>query len=538
MASIATRGIQGAHQEGLKIGKGFLKRVFSEFTKKGNAINLGASVLGAGLGFGVKEYMEHMNGVGEELGVTAADNVMGNVENAEMNVDADTLVNDTEINAEMGAIPSQTSTEQVVTTPNPTPTEEITPTEPTLSYAEQCLKNDPDVKADENGWLFKENAKGQPVYIKDASGKMVGLPGAKRRELFDYETLDEAGNIVNKVNEVTEPEMTATFEKSTLEDFKNERHAERFEEMQERDDRIIARYNAKVNEMISKVDNDYIREQMLANETKVMQDFENWLNDKYNQIATDGKVTPRELTDLSSQVKEFLREREQNLRDIIKQNGYDTQPEKDVNSIISGSEMKGVDDPTVLPTTNEVEQSVETENGPEMTANFGNSQTELEVGQEVANERNFNLLSENQQKELIELKARAIVAYEQGDSETYQACHNEFDSRFKGYVAEYQSQNSFTNLGYQQQDDGTWLLKPNKITTQVVTDENENGILDPGDTYENTTEIGSPGGRFYSKDVSSGTIAGKQTNSQAELAAMIERIRAEKNIQQDQGFEM
>ena len=328
VASIATRGIQGAHQEGLKVGKGFFKRVLSEFKKKGNAINLASSVIGAGIGFASKEFMEHMN-EGEELeaelineaqtapemevtndagaGIDSVNGVgAGNGTGAGVSV-GNGVVND-DLQAGNGAAGVTAQGAAV---------------EPTLSYAEQYLKNDPDVKADKNGWLFKENANGQPVYIKDASGKMVGLPGAKKRELFDYETLDEAGNIVNKVNEVTEPKMTATFEKPTLEDFKNERHAERFEEMQERDDRAIDRHNAKMDEMISEVDSKYIREQMEANEAKAMQDFENRLDDRYREIAADGKVTQAEAMGLTNERNEFLREREQNLRNAIKANGYD-----------------------------------------------------------------------------------------------------------------------------------------------------------------------------------------------------------------------
>ena len=519
VASIATRGIQGAHQEGLKLGHGFLKRVFSEFKKKGNAINLASSVLGSGLGFAGKEFMEHMNepeaieaelinetqtapemevtngagagidsdnGVGAGNGTGAGDNSIGTGTAASA---GNGVIND---DLQTGNV-AQGVTAQGVTAQGAA-------VEPTLSYAEQCLKNDPDVKADKNGWLFKENAKGQPVYIKDASGKMVGLPGAKRRELFDYETLDEAGNIVNKVNEVTEPEMTATFEKPTLDDFKNERHAERFEEMQERDDRAIDSHNAKIDEIISKVDSEYIREQMEANEAKAMQNFENRLEDRYREIAADGEVTQREAMGLTKERNEFLRERERNLRNAIKENGYDTQPTK-AAEVVKDSVIKGYDDPTVVPSAQtieetmsqeissqeptvnqenviqgyqdptivsaatEVEKAVEIE--PHVQAQFGTreamenaakavdveieeqvktepltvrSPEELakidELAKKAADARNFNSLPEKQQRELINIKAKAIVAQEQGDQAAYQEYKNEFDGKFKDYVAE------------------------------------------------------------------------------------------------------
>lgn len=521
VASVVTRGIQGAHQEGLKVGKGFFKRILSEFKKKGNAINLASSVIGAGIGFASKEFMEHMN-EGEEFeselinetqtapemevtngagaGIDSANGVgAGNGIGAGVSV-GNGVVND-DLQAGNGATGVTAQGAAV---------------EPTLSYVEQYIKDHPGAHLDKNGWL--QNADGS--YARNDKGQLFGSEDRVFRDLRENEILDKYGNIVEKaaVQQIDEPEVKANFDgpeqqRPAVNEFKNERHAERFEEMQERDDRAIDRHNAKMDEMISEVDSKYIREQMEANEAKAMQDFENRLDDRYREIAADGEVTQREAMGLTKERNEFLREREQNLRNAIKANGYDTQPTK-AAEVVKESVIKGYDDPTVAPTTQTVEETMSHEissqeptinqenviqgyqdptvapattevekaveiNEPAIEAQFATreaventtvkdvdieavenatvkdveieeqvktepltvrSPEELakidELAKKAADARNFNSLPENQQRELIDIKAKAIVAQEQGDTETYQAYRKEFDSRFKDYVAE------------------------------------------------------------------------------------------------------
>lgn len=78
---------------------------------------------------------------------------------------------------------------------------------------------------------------------------------------------------------------------------------------------------------------------------------------------------------------------------------------------------------------------------------------EIDTLQQKADDaRNFNSLSEKWQRDLINIKAKAIVAQEQGNEVAYQKYKNEFDSKFKDYVEENQY---FDDINKMADDDTT-----------------------------------------------------------------------------------
>ena len=225
VAATAIRGVQAAHKEGLKVGKGFFKRVVKEFTKKSNLINLGLSTAGAAIGIGARAGMQHYHDMkaAAELDDQSIDAISGAAPQAEEVVqpqsgyeqyqaeqledyqqylhdqhDAMVFPQNDGIDATIpdgqNTIPShEIPTQEIPNNEIPQGVPAVEP-EPELSYVEQYLKDHPGSHLDKNGWV--QNADGS--YAKNEAGQLFGADDRVFRDLKANEMLDKAGNIVEK----------------------------------------------------------------------------------------------------------------------------------------------------------------------------------------------------------------------------------------------------------------------------------------------------------------------------------------------------
>jgi len=199
VASVAVKGIQAAHEEGLTFGHGFMTRIAKEFTKKGNLLNLAASTAGTVVGIearkagGLGALWDKIRGHGDEQEVTTGiaagvearmqtealdefDQTTAEVEDVEANLDDNTNVYIDE-NGHLRGVDNH-----------------IAETQTELSYAEQYIQDHPGAHFDKNGWV--QNADGS--YPKNEQGQLFGNEERVFRNLRENETLDKAGNIVEQ----------------------------------------------------------------------------------------------------------------------------------------------------------------------------------------------------------------------------------------------------------------------------------------------------------------------------------------------------
>ena len=218
----------------------------------------------------------------------------------------------------------------------------------TPSYADKYIAEHPGAHYDENGWV--RNADGS--YPRNENEQLFGREDRVFRALYDHETWDSHGNIIDKpgysfssqnntdISYNNEPPVNATFEgRESL----NERQASNFDKLLEREGTLIERHNEQIAREINRVDTASIRNEMLEYNADVMQDFEKALETEQAKILEDGKVTPAESRKYLDKVNDFLNEREQNVTNVIEENNYDYEP--NVNAQFSDPRQSVLDKP-------------------------------------------------------------------------------------------------------------------------------------------------------------------------------------------------
>ncbi len=551
VASVAVKGIQKAHEEGFKIGKGFFKRALKEFTRKDNLINIGMSVAGMGIGLGARKLTEDVKEAG---GIGAFWNkITGRDQSAQAN-EAEVLTNPEEVS-------SFTVNEDGELINNQE-----------LSYVEQYIHDHPGAHLDKNGWM--QNADGS--YARNELNQMFGDENRAFRALTENEQLDKFGNIVDK------PTSTITGNEKIIESAHEVVH-----------DKMPTL--AKTDEVVKMV--------IPGTNTTIAVDKASPLAQGAGAVADNVKKF-----DFASAVKQRIQQNAaEESSEVVQNNIPNTVNESDYvnsqNGEVAKPDMSKAE--MVVEPEQEVTQGTETVAEPEPSEPVYQDGLPVRSEEELAaidalqeratRARQFNSLDEEQQRHLIEVKAKALVAEEQGNTERYNFYKEKFETEFKQFVKEDQEldrmselankgqgstayrererdlaevramasmnnpkehevaverfedkwggnwgtnakgveqfvrqsgslkmevpdvpQKNFAELGYHKQDDGTWLYDDG-ITKNVVQDINGNGIPDAGDTYDKTIELGTPDSSFYSKNHSAGVYVESTKEQISEL---------------------
>jgi len=619
VASIATKGIKAAYQEGITLGHhGFVKRVLSEFKTKGNLLNLAMSGLGAAIG-GLARNGNDTEVVEESQQELEIEN--DEVIQTEAVIENEQAQYETEINAkkyEGLEDQHQIDAEGQLEVGTSQTTEEII--EEPLSYAEQYIAEHPGAHFDANGWV--QNADGS--YAKNEFGQLFGNEQRVFRVMDDSETLDEYGNIIDKesvfdekdditetvnsnndltvnndeniTEECTEQEVDGLINED-LEQYRTiAKNLDTYIQKADADKELVdiweqqkSAYEILGNENSSLAD----REQALAQLDALKNQKEIFVKDKYFGIKSDDAVSEDVTSHETQEVSEVVE-------------GNETQEISNITENSNEQEVKELDEKEIPE-----QQSEAVEQQPSLTVRSQEELAEIEALQKKVTEiRNFNSLPEKWQKELIEIKAKAVVAQEQGDSDMYNRLHKVYDEKFKDYVAkdkeldalsekanirgtmewrqrEHEAlmirslpseerisaiqdfeekygvdmgdgkngvrqyireggdlkmevpdvpERNFAELGYQQQADGSWIIK-NNYGYKVVNDMNHNGIPDAGDEFKK--EIRIPNFASQNSGVLRDPVreqVNPYRNAQTELENAINRERVKLN-QQDLGME-
>lgn len=373
VASVAAKGIQAARAEGLKMGPAFLKRVAQEFKKKENLINLGASALGAAVGAGTKAIINHVQG-------------------------------------------AALATEAV---------SEAAPDD----YTAQYLAAHPDAHLDANGWV--QNADGS--YARNEAGQLFGSADRTFRNLTADETLDAHGNIITKpdlnlVNEkvaLTKNGHTYVVPVAEATAYQGQGYL-----IDDADKTKIAAYQASTTKSVPLPTREWTAEQEIADLQKQVQAVDQEI------AASDQKIQAlQELSDLQQQGLDEARQEIQSAQAGL----------AETNAALAQTESASVPLPArpavadaVTETVADIDAEPEIAAAPTapLTVRSQAALAEIEALAEKADfARDFNSLPEAQQQALINLKAQAIVAEEQGDTAAYQTLKATFDEKFADYVA-------------------------------------------------------------------------------------------------------
>ncbi|MBO4726444.1 MAG: hypothetical protein J5598_02480, partial [Clostridia bacterium] len=237
VASVAMKGIQAAHEEGLTFGHGFMKRIGQEFTKKGNLLNMGAAALGSmvaieerKIGF-IRSFMDKtgvtklINNGKQGLG-TLLDKIRGRggveqsasmengltmketakIEDAGVTDTEDPALQDDEVFGPKLPTDDRISDKSILYDPEGNPISAdseaandefyigedggihvrgATQTMGTeQSYASQVLHNNEGAFVDKNGWVAVRRDDGSVFYPKNDKGQLIALDQEKDKDLL------------------------------------------------------------------------------------------------------------------------------------------------------------------------------------------------------------------------------------------------------------------------------------------------------------------------------------------------------------------
>ncbi len=478
VASIATKGIKAAHQEGLTLGHGFMKRVFSEFIKKGNLLNLAMSGLGAAIG-GLARNGNDTEVIEESQQELEIEN--DEVIQTEADIENEQAQYETEINAnKYAALENQhriDAEEQLKVGTSQTTEEIIEP----LSYAEQYIAEHPGAYLDKNGWMV--NADGS--YARNENGQLFGDENRVFRELNSNEMLDDKGNIIDQVSTGGQSVSTETNDYVATAPVV--------------DEEIVTETTNVSNELNSNVNQETVVGHSANANTQDLSEYNRiaktlgthieksgadkelidiWQQQKIayevlgNENSTDTarEEALQQLANLKEQKEVFVRKTylglgsEQNLQEEVApivdtyKNGIDNTQPNDITlneQIKTETILKPENDYTIedvethniseTQVTEEVSDIIEQEkieqesDVVEQTLPVRSQEelAQIETLQKRAiDAKNFNSLPEKWQKELIDIKAKAIVEQEQGNNEAYENLHKIYEEKFNDFVAQ------------------------------------------------------------------------------------------------------
>lgn len=538
VASIAMKGVQSAHQEGLKIGHGFMKRVGAEFKKAGNLVNLGMSIAGAGLGFGARKFLTET-----ELGGQIQDNinlakagVAGLFAKHESDLGSEI---DVQLPSDVNEISSETIDE--------------------MTFGSE-LNGTPNAMAGDPRFMVPEtpNAmEGDPRFIApETTNAMAGDPrfvGNETTEAITDNVVTENAIIEDSITEnaITEEAVTTSVEEQDLQQLD--------EQLSYVEQYLRSHPGATVdkNGWVQNADGSYAHNengQLFGIEERVFRSLtSDETLDQYGNIVDKAPVIEENI--INEDVTEIVDEEIISVPDIS-----DSRHDNLVNETVH-------EDVDSIPYQDLPVRS------PEELA-----QLDAQYHHELDNAHKFNMLPSEEQKALIDLQAQMAAAKNHQDELSYNRLKDLFEKRFdalteqeqalrdlseqanisgtpenierdslQNYIAHMQNgspekeaairdftarygedmgtnpatgvrqyvrsdgnykmgvpdapQKNFAELGYIRQENGSWLHQAGN-TSQVVIDTNGNGILDAGDTYVQTIDTG------ISQEVSTGTFAG------------------------------